>query len=330
MTFRDFMEEALYGPAEGFYVRRAPGEDFFTAPELHPAFAEALADDVRARLEAAAGGGLRAPLTLVEMGSGDGRLARQLLGALKARHPRWHALLRVVLVERVERLLLESLVSLPVEPGRAMGFTRLEDVPPFRGVLLSNELVDALPFHVLEKRDGKVWEVFVERRDGALRPVLGECSSPEVAREAAKSAHRLQEGEKDSLSLAARDWVRLAASKIEAGALITVDYGGKAGPTPPRCFYRHATGMDVLERPGRQDLTASVDFAALVAEGRLHGLHEASYQTLGRFLLDRGVLARLPEGQGAAAYAERNRIKTLLHPGGMGEAFKVLVQEKRP
>ena len=78
------------------------------------------------------------------------------------------------------------------------------------------------------------------------------------------------------------------------------------------------------------DLLASVDFAALVAEGRLHGLHEASYQTLGRFLLDRGVLARLPEGQGAAAYAERNRIKTLLHPGGMGEAFKVLVQEKRP
>ena len=123
------------------------------------------------------------------------------------------------------------------------------------------------------------------------------------------------------------------ASKLECGAVITVDYGD-AAPAPranaPRFFFRHSTGGDVLARFGRQDLTASVDFNRLIEEGRRRGLQDASFRSMGRFLLDRGALERLSAGNSPAVYAERNRLKTLFHPGGMGEAFKVLIQEKLP
>jgi len=332
LTFRDFMEAALYDPADGYYPRRSPGEDFYTAPELHPAFAEALADEICERLESLAARRPKAPLFVVEMGSGDGRLARQLLHAFQERHAESCDLIRYVLVERVESLLIESLVRLRAEPGRVLGYSRLADLPPLCGVFISNELVDALPFHVLEKREGRVREVYVEQAEGAWRLQLGDCSSPELARAAEGIAGWLSEGDRHALSLAAGEWMGAVASKLECGALITVDYGDAPvshRANAPRFFFRHATGGDVLARFGRQDMTASVDFGRLIEEGRRHGLQDVRFCSLGRFLLDRGALERLPAGDSPSAYAERNRLKTLFHPGGMGEAFKVLIQEKR-
>lgn len=322
------METALYDPGRGYYPRRSPGEDFYTAPELHPAFAQALAREIFLRLEAVAAAEPEAPLFIVEMGSGNGRLAGQILDALRRREDGWHKRVRYVLVERVEHLLLESVARLGAVSDGVLGYSRLEDVPPCCGVFLSNELVDALPFHVLEKKDGRVREVFVE---GGASLTLREPSTPELARHAEAAATWLEEGQRHALSLAARDWMRLVATKLQRGAVLSVDYGdAPASPVAnaPRFFFRHSTGSDVLARAGRQDLTASVDFASLIEEGRRHGLKDVRFCSLSRFLIERGALESLAAGDSASAYAERNRVKTLLHPGGMGEAFKVLIQEK--
>lgn len=331
-TFRDFMETSLYDPREGFYAVRRPREDFYTAPELHPAFASVLASEICERLKALSAAKPAEPLFIVEVGSGDGTLARQVLGAVREQSPAWLPRVRYLLVERVERLLLESIVALKDLGAKLLGYSRLEDVPRLCGVIFSNELYDALPFHVLEKNGGRVQEVYVERLPGGgTRERLGLISKRSLVHAARAVAPRLQEGGRHAVSLEARAWIRRMSGVLKAGSILTVDYGKRfpsGTPNPPRGFFRHSATEDLSARPGRQDLTASVDFSALIEEGERCGLKTVSFGTLGSFLLERGILSRLPAGDTAEAFAERSKVKTLFHPEGMGEAFKVLIQEK--
>ncbi|MFH2201783.1 MAG: SAM-dependent methyltransferase [Elusimicrobiota bacterium] len=334
ITFRDFMEISLYDPKEGFYSRRVPREDFYTAPELHSAFAEVLADVICAKLEALAKARPAAPLFLMEMGSGDGRLARQILTFFRRRHPRWLSRMRVILVERVERVLLQSILDLQDTGARLLGYTRLEEVQPFCGVVYSNELIDAMPVHVLEKKDGRVRELYVRRGaapERAEKTELGLLSSRALVHAARAVAPSMDEGQRHAVNLEANSWLLRVSRLLKAGSVITIDYGKRfdpGTPNPPRSFFRHTVGDDLSARPGRQDLTSSVDFSQLMREGERCGLKTAEFMPLGKFLLEHGILNRLPAGGGVADVKERNQIKTLFHPDGMGERFKVLIQEK--
>ncbi|OIO09122.1 MAG: hypothetical protein AUJ52_06860 [Elusimicrobia bacterium CG1_02_63_36] len=335
VTFKSFMESSLYDPHSGFYSRRTPTEDFYTAPELHFAFAFVLAKRIVAGLERIRAVRPTAPLFVVEMGSGDGSLARQVLTAIKEEHPVWFERIRYVLVERVENLMLDSILSLQsVAPGgKLLGYSRLEDMQPVCGVFFSNELVDAFPVHLLQKSRGQVREVYVKPRKhgrGCVR-TLGMLSSRALVHEARAVAENLHEGALHAVNLEAREWIRRVAVRMKVGELLTVDYGKKlvpGAPNPPRTFYRHTLGCDPTARPGREDITAGVDFADLARAGTAAGLSEREYSSFSKFLIDGGILDRLPVGQDLAAFTERARVKTLFHPDGMGESFKVLVQEK--
>jgi SAM-dependent MidA family methyltransferase len=303
------MESALYDPEKGFYSRRVKKADFYTAPELTPAFGAVLSRALAIRLDE-----LKGPCAVVEMGSGDGTLSRQVrAGALKERPDT-----SFILVERTRPELLAS-----VDRG-TLGFTKLEDVPPFRGVLYSNELVDAFPMHVLESKGGRMQELYV---DAAGRPALGALSRREL--EAVDVD--LAEGERHAVNLEADRWMALAAEKLVEGFIVTIDYGKRFNPgevNAPRSYMTHATGDELVADAGLRDLTASVDFERLVSVGRRHGLEPISYTTLSRFLIDHGIADELPAGDDAGAFKARAKIKTLLHPDGMGEIFKVLIQRK--
>lgn len=332
-TFRDYMETALYDAQGGFYARRTSRNDFYTAPELHPVFARLLAGELVSRLTVLAEREPETPLLIVEMGSGDGTLARQVIGAIRDLDPGWLPRARYVLVERIEALLLKSIASLKGAGLPVMGYTRLVDLPEFHGALFSNELVDAFPVHVLEKRGGAVRELYVREVSGGGGCALtgGELSHPDLATDARAVAETLPEGGRHAVSLEARSWMRGVAAKLKAGPVITVDYGKRfaaCAPNPPRTFERHSIGDDITGNRGGRDITASVDFEKLVSEGEGCGLKTAWYGTLSRFLLDRGVLDRLPKGDDTAAFRERAQMKTLFHPEGMGETFKVLIQER--
>ncbi|HVE12166.1 MAG TPA: SAM-dependent methyltransferase [Elusimicrobiota bacterium] len=330
-TFRDYMESALYAPKDGFYARREPRADFYTAPELHPAFAETLAREIAARLKSLGARRPKEPLFVVEVGSGTGALAGQLLRALRDGSAEWRARGRYVLVERVESVLLDSVLALREHDEKVLGYSRMSDVPPLCGVVLSNELLDAMPVHVIEKRDGRVGEVYVEAGPDGAEARVGSFSRRELATAAKAVAESLPEGGRHAVNLGLDAWCRELARVLKAGAAITVDYGARldaATPNPPRYFRRHQTGADVVDRPGEKDLTASVDFSALMRAGERRGLRTASFSTLGKFLLERGIVERMPAGDTLAAYKERNQIKTLFHPEGMGDSFKVLIQEK--
>ena len=263
------------------------------------------------------------------MGSGAGLLARRLREGLRRERPELAADLCWILVERSRGRLLESLAGFDDIPGRVLGRERLSEVPVCRGIFLSNELVDALPFHVLEKRDGRVWELYADE-SGA--PALGELSTEALAPHARALAQNLEEGQRHAVCLEARSWLGEVAGRLESGYLATIDYGKRfaAGDVnAPRSYRRHTTSDRILADPGARDLTAPVDFSALIAEGEKLGLACASFTSMARFLLDCGLLDWLPAGSDAATVTDRGRLKTLVHPEGMGEAFKVLVQTKR-
>jgi SAM-dependent MidA family methyltransferase len=299
-TFREFMEGALYHPELGFYARRKPRADFYTAPELHPAFAAVLASEIARRLPA---GG-----TVVEMGAGDGTLAAQLLARLPAGTP---------------YTMVEKSLSPKVEGARTV--RSLDELAPLRGVFFSNELVDAFPVHVLEKSGGRVYELYVDAA-GAER--LGELSTPALQEHAERV--ELQDGERHAVNLDLEGWLAQVASLITAGALMTIDYGHRYGatPNPPRGFWRHTQPEMLTARPGEQDLTASVDFERMIALGEKAGLIKEQYGTLSKFLIDGGISKHMPMGDSAVDFKSRSQIKTLIHPEGMGEVFKVLIQTK--
>lgn len=320
------MESALYDPRSGFYASRKVKQDFYTAPELHPAFAETLVRKFVRLLSSLKARAVPGPYSIVEMGSGSGLLARQVLGALRRAYPEWDQEIRYVLVERTRNQLLESMTAVPGAAGRLLGFTRLEDAPPATGIFFSNELVDSFPFHLLEKRDGRVVELYVEG-DGGLKP--GELSHPALGSHAQAMERLLPEGGRHAVNLEAARWTSLVASKIQAGYLITIDYGSRspAGsplPNPPRSYERHRVLEAGTGDSGKRDITASVDFESLITAGAREGMALESFQTMGSFLIDNGIGDFL-EGAGAK---ERAQIKTLIHPEGMGESFKVLVQRK--
>lgn len=326
------MESALYDPERGFYTRRTPTEDFYTAPELHPAFAGVLAGELGRKLLSLKTRGVPGPYALVEMGSGDGTLARGILKEMSRNLPPGLEMeeLRYTLVERSRQSLLDSVVNLSASFSNVIGSSRLEELHPCAGVFFSNELVDAFPVHLLEKRDGEIYEVYVEESG---RSALAELSTEELTAHAKAVSPSLSEGERHAVNLEALRWIRTVSTRITEGFLLTIDYGKRFGPggvNPPRSFFKHTSDRLVTEAKGTKDITASVDFDALIKEGEGQGLKTLSFTTLSRFLIDGGIERWLPgDPEGLEAVKSRSKIKTLLHPEGMGEAFKVLIQEKR-
>lgn len=322
-TFKEYMSTALYHPEHGYYTaRRKVLEDFYTAPELHPAFGKVLAADIAARLRRLKLSGAPAPYSIVEMGSGSGALAEVVLKELQAAHPEWLSEIHCFLVEKSPRFLEESLSRLEGFKSLLTGYGDISQVPASAGIFLSNELLDAFPVHLIEKKGGSLYEVYTEG--------LGMLSTPEVKVCAQALAPYIEEGQRCALNLDAVEWLRTVSRKLTKGWLITIDFGKRflgGAAQPPKYFYRH-TLSDSPRFPGREDITCAVDFEKLITEGEGLGLKLESYSPLGKFLLERGILDMLPEGQDPAAYGERNKIKTLFHPDGMGESFKVLIQSR--
>jgi SAM-dependent MidA family methyltransferase len=329
-TFRDFMESALYDPESGFYSTRTQTADFYTAPELHPAFGAVLADRLAALLRRVQAARPGEALALVEAGCGDGTLASAVARRLREKHSDVAAGLRFVLVERSRRDLTDAVRRLTAFGLPVDACTSIERLPHFTGVLYSNELFDALPAHLLQKNAGEMREVYV---DAAGNQILGPLSTPDLAVHAGAIAPALADGERHAVNLAAPRWLLDAASRLNAGFLLTLDYGKRftsETPNAPRAYRAHRIETNLTAAPGNQDLTVPADFSALIAAGEAAGAALERYESLSRFLIDGGIESFISAAAGddASSYKERAQLKTLIHPEGMGEAFKVLIQRK--
>jgi len=334
ISFERYMALALYAPGLGYYAagleKLGALGDFVTAPEIGPAFARTLARALDPLLAAI---GSR---ELVEVGAGSGALAAALVAALAARG----APVRYRILEPSAALAARQRERLAGPLGsREAGVEWLGDLPPpgFRGVIVGNELLDALPVRRFRVGREGFEELFVAWQDERFAWRFGEPEPPlaEALAELERGLPwRLPDGYVSEVGLAARAWVREALSRIERGVLLLFDYGYPRGEYyhpdraqgTLRCHYRHRAHDDPLVLTGLQDLSACVDFTAVAEAAREAGGEVAGYTTQALFLLGAG-LAELAEGlePGTREHASlTGEIKRLILPGEMGELVKVI------
>lgn len=341
LPFAAFMEACLYHPQHGYYTRAAaesPARDYFTSPDTGSLFARLLARQLHEMWQAL---GQPRTFTLLECGAGSGKLAAQILTAAVEQAHLFALTLRAVLVERSPRLQEQAKNAL-AEFG-----DRVEvrgDFPhrPLTGCALSNELMDALPVYRVVQRGDRLREICVGSRDNELVEVEGEVSTPALASYLRQYGSPLEDGQIAEVQLAALDWLTQAAAALERGFLLTIDYGYSArelyGPAHQRgtllAFRRHRAHEDWLASPGEQDLTAHVNFTALQEKGKELGLETLGFRDQAGFVLSLVRAAGFADlgagdsGEGGNPTA-RLSLRQLIHPEGMGESFKVLIQAKR-
>ncbi|MDE3095010.1 MAG: SAM-dependent methyltransferase [Chloroflexota bacterium] len=339
MTFRDFMEAALYHPRFGYYTTHADamtrGGDYVTSPEVHAVFGTLVAKQLIELWELM---GRPARFDLVEAGGGGGLLARDIL-LRAARAPAFAAALRYRIVERSPALAARQRQTLAgVEGAADVGW--LDALPDaVEGCVLSNEFFDALPVHRVRREGGDLREVYVTHDGRRFADAPGPLSTPALASYFEALGLLPGEGCLAEVNLDAVDWMKRISRAVTRGAVLTFDYGYEAGDlyAPWRrdgtllCFYRQSASSDPYQRLGRQDITASVDFTSLRAAGERAGLRTLGMTDQAQFLLRMGIgdglasVARERPEQIEEYFARRNVVMDLIDPGRLGR-IKVLLQ----
>ena len=329
ISFRDFMELALYHERFGYYSsereRIGKSGDYFTAANVSPLFGAMLARQFEEMRRLLAG----EEFVLVEMGAGTGQLAKDVLSSLRS-EVRYIIVERSPAMRRRQRTVLGGEVEV-VESLRELG--RVE------GCIFSNELVDAFPVHVVEVRGGELQEVYVTLRGGEFKEVLMPAGE-ELKRYFRELGVELPEGFRTEVNLEAVRWLKEVSGALKRGFLLTIDYGYPSGELYAShrsagtllCYHRHRAVTNPYINVGEQDITSHVNFSALAHFGEKHGLKVAGFTNLASFLLSLGLedeMLRIREERGEEAYLRALLpLKRLIMPGSMGEIFKVLVQYK--
>ncbi|MDR1849549.1 MAG: SAM-dependent methyltransferase [Zoogloeaceae bacterium] len=345
ISFADFMEMALYAPALGYYAAGATNfgqaGDFTTAPELSPLFAQCLAIEAAPIMAIAP--------AILEVGAGSGRLAVDLLRALETLNalPERYEILEIsadLRARQQEKLALE----IPHLSGRIFWRDGLPE--RFSGLVLANEVLDAMPVSCVlwpeGGRDGVVLERGVtwqnpkgQEPEGFVwqtRPATDRLLEAALA---IAERYPLPSGYMSEVGLPASDWSAAWGGILERGLLLLIDYGfpGREYYLPERregtlfCHYRHRAHADPFFLPGLQDITAHVDFTAIIEAAYPAGLELLGYTSQARFLINCGLLSRLsPQlaSDDPARFQTAAAARKLIEPHEMGEIFKVMALGK--
>lgn len=336
--FDNYMQMALYEPGLGYYsggaTRFGAAGDFVTAPLISPLFSRTLArqcGDCLAELDTP---------VILELGAGSGDMAAALLVELAAleRLPQRYLILEVSAALREQ----QSQTLQRKAPQLVERVEWLERLPerPIEGVLLANEIIDALPVQRFRLRAGVPQELAVGQQEG--RFVWVERPAPAALRQAveriqAELGAPLADGYTSEYCAQIGPWLTSLAEVLKRGVMLFIDYGyprseyyhPQRGMGTLVCHYRHRAHDDPLILPGLQDITAFVDFSAAAQAGVSAGLDVLGFASQAQFLLGAGLLDLVQEETMAPAGSPAGlllaqQVKTLTLPGEMGERFKVL------
>jgi SAM-dependent MidA family methyltransferase len=341
LSFAEFMAQALYHPRLGYYMvprdRIGKAGDFFTSSSVNALFGRLVARQL-AEMDRILSGGV---FQIVEQGAGEGHLALDILDALAVESPD--------LYNRLSYTLLEvSSDNRDRQAGHLAGhadkvrWSGEDEWTMTSGCFLSNELIDAFPVHVVEKRAGKIHEVLVDSDGDLFSEVLDEGCRSALSNYFSWLGHEPSEGNRAEANLLAPEWMGKVGERIARGFVMTIDYGYPAAElyAPHRrngtlmCYHRHQADDNPYDSVGEKDITAHVDFTALQKAGSEAGLETLWFGEQYRFLLGLGFFEDLVRLEAAAtdeneARALRLTLKNLIMPEtGMGETFKVLIQGK--
>lgn len=338
IPFERYMDLVLYAPGMGYYssgaTKLGSAGDFVTAPELSALFGRTLARQLWQVMESIES------CDVLEFGAGSGRLAVDMLLELEqaGRLPGKYFIVEVSaeLRQRQQMLFSRKIAHLL---SRIEWLDRLPD--RFTGIVLANEVLDAMPVHLVVWRDGEILERGVAWCDDRFvwrdRPVQGEelhtaadRLSPLVNPDGAAPFHYVSE-----INLAAAGFMRSLNALLQRGAVLLIDYGfGEREYYHPQrnqgtlmCHYRHHAHDDPFFLPGLQDITSHVNFSAIAQAALENELELLGYTTQAHFLINCGIvdqLARTSAADPSGYLPLSNQLQKLVSPAEMGELFKVI------
>ncbi|MFZ3063363.1 MAG: SAM-dependent methyltransferase, partial [Actinomycetota bacterium] len=324
ISFRDFMEMALYYPELGYYTsgKKKIGRsgDYYTSPHVSEVFGELIAAQLKEMWEILE----REDFAVVEMGAGKGLLASDIQSYIKEKAPEFYRKLRYVTVERDD------------------------DLPQVeKGCFLSNELVDVFPVHRIVVTEGSrpkgrplqihksrrsalqtgrgveadlqvrqpfrkqswkalpIQEIYVDVRNGEFVEILTEPSTPELENYFMELAVTLPPGFATEVNLEATQWIQDIGQRLKKGFVITIDYGYPSRELYQSyrakgtllCYYKHTVNDNPYRHIGEQDITSHVNFSALIRWGEKAGLNETGFTDQAHFLINLGLMDRMHELQ---------------------------------
>jgi len=335
LSFADYMNRVLYTPGLGYYSAGArkfgAAGDFVTAPEISPLFAQCIAGQC-AQLLGALGGG-----SIIEPGAGTGIMAADILLELESLDALPEQYLILEPSADLQARQADTIARrIPHLQTRVQWLDRSPE-EPLRGVLLANEVLDALPVSRFTMRAGEPHELGVSCMGAnfqyATRPASKELLNAVSAISATAGAD-LPEGYTSELCLQLPAWFQTTAQWLSAGTALVFDYGfsrreyylPERSSGTLRCYYRHRAHENPFLWPGLQDITAWVDFSWLAESALAAGFALTGYTTQANFLLASGIDQRAAavavDAQAQVALAAG--LRQLLLPGEMGEAVKVI------
>ncbi|MFK8084081.1 MAG: class I SAM-dependent methyltransferase [Granulosicoccus sp.] len=336
ISFAEYMNSVLYEPGLGYYMAGAAKfgaeGDFITAPEVSPLFGQTMAVQIAEVLDRVGG-------SVLELGAGSGKLALSIIDSLGSRPDFSYFILEpsAELMQR-QKQLLQTTLSAEIFSSIAW----LDALPAtFDGVIIANEVMDALPVERFRVVDGLPQQLCVSNRFAIEARPANDALVKAVAAIETDIGQPMPEGYESEICMLLTPWVGSLAATLQKGILLLVDYGyprheyysEERNRGTLACFYRHRTHDDPLFLPGLQDLTAHVDFTAVVEAGLANELELIGYASQSAFLLDNDLLG-LADTMRAGTTSEADRImlaraiKTLTLPGEMGERFQVMVLGK--
>lgn len=332
MPFVDYMQMALYAPLTGYYntnlEKLGSGGDFVTAPELTPLFGKTIAIQFQQILAL-----LKNPVIL-EFGAGTGQLCVDILTHLEKIHclPEQYLILEVSagLKNAQQTLITEKIPHL--KP-----LVRWLDALPetsFQGVLLANEVLDAMPVHRFMQTKDALLESYISLNDEeVLEEHFLPCSNERLKAHVQKLAIETSTPYISEVNLYIDAWIKSAAQLLEKGAFLMLDYGFPRHEYYHKdrylgtlmCHYQHQAHTNFLAHAGEQDITAHVDFTHVAEAALSADFHVAGFTNQAAFLLANGILELLSENN---CPFQTQAVKKLLQPSEMGELFKVMALTK--
>ncbi|MBM4762282.1 SAM-dependent methyltransferase [Bacillus sp. B15-48] len=335
ISYAEYMDLVLYDPEYGYYMKNdmkiGREGDFITTSNF---------SDIYGKLVAKWYAGFRhkfnLPAAICEIGGGNGRFAKAFLDGWSqySSSPISYTLIETSAYHR--KLQSEELNGFK----DVVQYKELGELGAFHGLIFSNELFDALPVHVIEKRDGELFEVMITYCEGGLSEVLIPLEREDI--KAFVHVHRLtlSNGQRIEIPLEMENVIKTISQSLVKGIVITVDYGytknewkapaRKDGSL--RGYYSHQMYRDILQFPGRMDITSHVHFDALIEQGEKYGLGFIEKHRQDEFFLKLGILDELQENDDSNPFSEKSKqnraIRNLIIPGGISSAFHVIIQEK--
>jgi SAM-dependent MidA family methyltransferase len=356
VTFKTFMEMALYEPELGYYAsqktRIGRSGDFYTSSHLHPAFGMMLGKQIEEMWEMI---GRPSAFQIVEMGSGAGYLCKDILeyyrglgigGLASGESPRRQGLERAIIknlqyvIVELNPLMRESQKNLLSEfSDKVRWISSIKELSAITGCILSNELLDAFPVHIIEMND-EIKEIFVSTDNEKLTEIKGAPSTNGIADYLKEFSIGLEKGHRSEINLEIKNWLGEINRVLTEGFILTIDYGYSSEDYYSEdrnrgtllCYHENQVTEDPYQNIGEQDITAHVNFSSVKKWGDELGINTIGFCPQGTFLVSLGideVIAEIHKIHKNSDYPfEVARIKKLILPGTMGETHKVIIQYK--